>query len=59
LKPIGLVTEVEAANENLPSKKSQCKHVLAKLQEHASISQIVEMPKPTRTQKPFKVNLLS
>jgi len=59
LKPIGLVTKVEAANENLPSKKSQYKHVLAKLQKHASISQIVEIPKPTRTHKSSKMNLLS
>jgi hypothetical protein len=29
LKPIGLVIEVEFANENLPSKKTQYKHVLA------------------------------
>jgi hypothetical protein len=33
LKPIGLVIEVEAANENLPSKKARYKHVLAILQE--------------------------
>jgi hypothetical protein len=52
-KPTSLVIEVEATNENLPSKKSQYKHVLAILQEHASISQIVKMPKPTRTQKSF------
>jgi len=37
LKPMGLVTKVEATNENLPSKKARYKHVLAILQEQASI----------------------
>jgi len=59
LKPIGLVIEVEVANENLPSKKARYKHVLAILQELKNISQIVEMPKPTRIHKSSKVNLLS
>ncbi len=56
LNPTGLVIEVEAANENLPSKKARYRHVPAILQEHSSTSQIVEMPKPARTQKSSKVS---
>jgi len=32
LKPIGLVIEIEATNENLPSKNAQYKHVPTILQ---------------------------
>jgi hypothetical protein len=32
LKPIGLVIEIEAANENLPSKNAQCRNVPTILQ---------------------------
>jgi hypothetical protein len=59
LKPIHLVIEIEATNENLPSKNVQYKHVLTILQKKSSISQIVEMPKPTKTLKSSKVNFLS
>jgi len=59
LKPIGLVIKIEVANENLPSKNAQYRHVLTILQKQSSISQIVEMPKLTRIQKSSKVNLLS
>jgi hypothetical protein len=51
LNPGGLVIEVEAVNENLPSKKARYRHVPTILQEHSSTSQIVEMPKQARTQK--------
>jgi hypothetical protein len=56
LNPTGLVIDVEAANENLPSKKARYRHVPAILQERSSTSQIVEMPKPARTQKSSKVS---
>ncbi len=59
LKPIGLDIEIEIANENLPSKNAQYRHVCTILQKWSSISQIVEMPKLIRTQKSCKVNLLS
>jgi precorrin-4 methylase len=54
-----LVIEIEVTNENLLSKNAQYRHVLTILQKQSSISQIVEMPKLTRIQKSFKVNLLS
>jgi hypothetical protein len=59
LKPTSLVIEVEVANENLPSKKTRYEHVFAILQEQSHISQIVELPKPIRTHKSSKMNLLS
>jgi hypothetical protein len=54
LKPIGLVIEIEVTNENLPSKNAQYKHVPTILQKQSSISQIGEMPKPTKTQNPLR-----
>jgi hypothetical protein len=54
-----LVIEIKDANENIPSKNAQYRHVPTILQKQSSISQIVEMPKPTKIQKSSKVNLLS